>query len=307
MQKRGVTESSTLDIIKLCFNSSGYADAVGAQLDRAGKVINPRQAVMRQGMDAIERCPWVDTTKGLTKHEMRDREAKAMAQRAVIGTDDPHAFNFREPIPTTVEDDRSYSSSVVTESKSLAEFSTFEMERGDTVYHCEAPTKTAATENEDWEGFGEDEDWTTDEVGVAGFIDMSLLTTTGEEEYSEMEDERGREGQQNLRGGVLHYGATPTKPTLEQIARMDARAHELGAELASVVAERDKALEREQEVLSRNATAPEKEEQPVDETFTGLASATAVIAPGGATKMPPPADSAVQGGGASAVADHSAL
>jgi len=80
----------------------------------------------------------------------------------------------------------------------------------------------------------------------------------------------------------------------------------LGAELASVVAERDKALEREQEVLSRNATAPEKEEQPVDETFTGLASATAVIAPGGATKMPP-ADSAVQGGGASAVADHSAL
>jgi len=179
MQKRGVTESSTLDIIKLCFNSSGYADAVGAQLDRAGKVINPRQAVMRQGMDAIERCPWVDTTKGLTKHEMRDREAKAMAQRAVIGTDDPHAFNFREPIPTTVEDDRSYSSSVVTESKSLAEFSTFVMERGDTVYHCEAPTKTAATENEDWEGFWEEEDWTTDEVGVAGFIDMSLLTTTG--------------------------------------------------------------------------------------------------------------------------------
>ena len=81
----------------------------------------------------------------------------------------------------------------------------------------------------------------------------------------------------------------------------------MGAELASVVAERDKALEREQEVLSRNATASEKEEQPVDETFTGLASATAVIALGGATKMPPPADSAVQGGGASAVADHSAL
>ena len=46
---------------------------------------------------------------------------------------------------------------------------------------------------------------------------------------------------------------------------------------------------------------------PVDETFTSLASATAVIAPGGATEMPTPADSAVQGGGASAVADHSAL
>jgi len=161
------------------------------------------------------------------------------------------------------------------------------MERGDTVYHCEAPTKNAATENEDWEGFGEDEDWTTDEVGVAGFIDMSLLTTTGEEEDSDMEDEGGREGQENLRGGVLHYGATPTKPTLEQIATMDARADKLEAELASAVAKQDEALEREQEVLSRNAKAPGKEEQPVNETFTGLASATAVIAPGGATKMPP--------------------
>jgi hypothetical protein len=44
---------------------------------------------------------------------------------------------------------------------------------------------------------------------------------------------------------------------------------------------------------------------PVNETFTSLASATAVIAHEDA---PPSADSAVQGGGASAVAgDYSAL
>ena len=310
MQKRGVTEQSALRIIKSCFNATGYADALGAQLDRNENVINPRHAVMHRVIETIERCSWVDSTKGLTKHELREREAKEEARRPAVAPGNAHSFNFNERI---VEDDaHSFSASVAMSSKSLAEDTIFEMERGNTVYNRVASSEAAKEEEEEWENFGEDDDWGDDKGGVAGILDLGILTThdTDEDDYDMEDSEKGEH--LGAAGGTLQgggqIGTTSTDPDPEtDLTKLDAAVADLKARLALVEAQRDEALRQEQEELLHDASVPEKGKQPVDETYTGLASATAVNAQGGAEKMLPFAKSAVQGGGASAVADHTVV
>ena len=157
-----------------------------------------------------------------------------------------------------------------------------------------------------------DDDWGDDKGGVAGILDLGILNThdTDEDDYDMEDSEKGEH--LGAAGGTLQgggqIGTTSTDPDPEtDLTKLDAAVADLKARLALVEAQRDKALRQEQDELLHDASVPEKGKQPVDETYTGLASATAVIAQGGAEKMLPPAQSAVQGGGASAVADHTVV
>ena len=232
---------------------------------------------MHRGIETIERCSWVDSTKGLTKHELREREAKEEARRPAVAPGNAHSFNFNERI---VEDDaHSFSASVAMSSKSLAEDTIFEMERGNTVYNRVASSVAAKEEEEEWENFGEDDDWGDDKGGVAGILDLGILNThdTGEDDYDMEDSEIGgsikwaRKEHFGAAGGTLQgggqIGTTSTDPDPEtDLTKLDAAVAELKARLALVEAQRDEALRQEQEELLHGASVPEKGKQPVDET-----------------------------------------
>ena len=53
-----------------CFSADAAAAAETAKLNKQGRVVNPRQQLMQGEISMVDKCPWVNTTKGLLESEL---------------------------------------------------------------------------------------------------------------------------------------------------------------------------------------------------------------------------------------------
>ena len=89
------------------FSVDTAAAAETAKLDKQGRVVNRRQKLMQREISMVDKCPWVDTTKGLLESELKI-EGKLTVNDAEIDTLSMAAFNFESDgasIPGVVQEE----------------------------------------------------------------------------------------------------------------------------------------------------------------------------------------------------------
>ena len=90
--KQRVSEESVREIITGCFSSDAVLMAEESKEDKYGRIINRNVQDLRHEVERIEKCSWVDTSKGLLEAEMK--MAAARNAEPVIDPSSMASFNF---------------------------------------------------------------------------------------------------------------------------------------------------------------------------------------------------------------------
>ncbi len=99
--KRGVTDKSTLAMIKASFSPQAFCDALSATTIKQGRVISASQVEMEDKMEAIvKNTPWVDITMGMELGEQTEYEDKFWAKSTLLNPSSPKALNFTDDMTT---------------------------------------------------------------------------------------------------------------------------------------------------------------------------------------------------------------
>jgi hypothetical protein len=98
--KRGVTDKSTLSLIKASFSPQAFRDALSATM-KLGKVVSALQAEMEDEMEAIlKNTTWVDITMGMELGEHAEYKNKLRAKSSLLNPSNPEALNFEDDMTT---------------------------------------------------------------------------------------------------------------------------------------------------------------------------------------------------------------